>query len=62
MFYFQEGVCKGFQCFSGTCLRKDMQLDMISDCPGLSLEDEQDLTRGTCETTLKYLSTQIHMH
>ncbi len=36
-----EGRCKGFQCFSGACLSSSLQQDGISDCPGLSQEDEE---------------------
>ena len=41
---FSEGVCKGFLCFSGMCLRPELQMDMVSDCPGLAMEDEQEET------------------
>ena len=39
--YVLDGWCKGFTCFSGTCLRNDLKNDMIGDCEGLAQEDER---------------------
>ncbi len=56
--YTTEGRCEhGFLCFSGTCLSPSLQQDGISDCPGLSQEDEQDGStgNGSWEQTLEYV-------
>ena len=35
-----EGQCRGMQCFSGACIPSSLKQDLVSDCPGLTAEDE----------------------
>lgn len=37
-----EGSCEGFLCFSGKCIDSKLKKDLITDCPGLSQEDEKE--------------------
>ena len=50
-----EGRCRGFQCFSGLCLREELQHDLVSDCPGLAMEDEATKT----QSSVTYLQVEV---
>lgn len=54
-----EGSCKGFTCFSGTCLRDGLQYDMVGDCEGLAQEDERN---ERSSNALIHFYTDMNLH
>lgn len=46
VFVLTESECKGFLCYSGRCLPDSIRQDFVSDCPGMSFEDEHEAGKG----------------